>query len=227
MVWYKPILDQLRAGRTTTLEQRGFKMFNHIRDGQIATLAPPDGRPFNFDDLVFVYCQGNYLIRLIAAIDGNRFLIADSHGKLLDWVDSDAIHGKVIAVSTPDDLFAKLTIDGNETSPFEVCILSQSDPYPGGHNYHWLIPRRLVGSGRFHSAKFSTCHLPKQDQSHSWLFWLESILQDWACNLATERQLGCDFPADYRFFLNAVESLTVTKDQLIVDGICSPAVRSG
>jgi hypothetical protein len=225
MAWHKPILDDLRAGRTTTVEHKGPAMFGRIGDGQLATVSPANDQPLSPDDLVFVYCQGNQMIRLIAAVDNDRYQIADARGKSLGWVHTDDIHGKVIAISTPEDLLATLTIDGTETSPFNVWIHHQTDPYPGGHTYHWLIPRRLVGP--FHAAEFASCRSPNHDQQRNWLLWLQPILCNWSCNLAAERFLQFDHPVDYQYVLNTIESLNVTDDRLALDGVCSPFVRTG
>lgn len=223
MARHNPILDELRNGRPARVEHKGSAMFGRIQDGQLATVAPVDGEPVRPDDLVFVYCQGNHLIRLIAAVDSDLCQIADARGKSLGWIKSDHIHGKVVAISTPKDLLATLTIDGSETSPFNVWIHHQSDPYPGGHTYHWRIPTRLVGP--FDAVDFTTSESPDHDQQRQWLFWLQFILRNWSCNLAVERRLHVNHPVNYEYVLNTITSLTVTEDLLVLDGVCSRFVR--
>ena len=129
MAWFKSNLNELRAGRTTKIEFKGRTMFGYIENGQIATVVPFASQSLKPGDLVFGRFQGNYLIRLINDMNDDRFEIIDAHDKSFGWVSSDDIHGKVITISTPNDLLATLTIEGIETSPFNIWIHHQSFPY--------------------------------------------------------------------------------------------------
>lgn len=101
MAWYRNAVDLLRACNPAEVTHRGNSMTGRIADGQIATIMPLGDRSLCVGDLVFAYCEGNYIIREIGEIKDFRFRITDRTGHTVGWCNWPDVLGVVSRVADP------------------------------------------------------------------------------------------------------------------------------
>jgi len=101
LAWHRHIIDSLRACQKVEVKHHGHAMLGRIEDGDIATVAPIGKHAVDIGDMVLVFCEGNYLIRMIGDVHGLRFRIDDMRGKTLGWVNYEAVQRKVATISKP------------------------------------------------------------------------------------------------------------------------------
>jgi len=96
------LLTQLASGRAITVAATGTSMRGRIEPGQRVTISPVDPSEVRADDIVLVrWKKGRFITHLVKKIDGNRFLIGNTWGKINGWVSHEDILGKVTHVSSP------------------------------------------------------------------------------------------------------------------------------
>lgn len=103
MAWYRNIVDSLRACNSADVIHRGDSMSGRIENGQIATIEPVRDRAVSVGDLVFVFCQGGYLVREIGEIANLQFRIVDRTGHTVGWTEWHNILGIVSRVTDPPE----------------------------------------------------------------------------------------------------------------------------
>lgn len=99
MGWANEALKALDATGEAQVRPLGGSMCGRIESGQLVTIRRVDVDLLASGDVVFVRWKGGFLLHLIKAVNGNRFLIGNNVGKINGWVMRDAVLGKVVRVS--------------------------------------------------------------------------------------------------------------------------------
>ncbi|MEW4489593.1 hypothetical protein AB1L42_16035 [Thalassoglobus sp. JC818] len=107
-----------------------------------------------------------------------------------------------------------IQVDGQHASPSEIVLHFQADPFPGGHRYEMVIPRKAISGELWEYTKFEDTKNPSEDQARNWFYWIPSLLQ---------RQ---DEAARAKFVLNNVQHIRVSHDEVLLCGDCSPFVTT-
>lgn len=87
-------LEELSKKGITSFRPKGNSMEPRISSGQKVTVV--SGLQIAVDDVVFCRISGRYYVHLVKAIQGNRFLIGNNHGRINGWTSQ--VFGKVIKV---------------------------------------------------------------------------------------------------------------------------------
>jgi hypothetical protein len=107
-----------------------------------------------------------------------------------------------------------IDIDGARIEPNFVVALHQKRPFPGGHRYRLRAEEPRLGE---RSALPLGSHSRFSEAETNSLFLLLSILLEKVHRV--DRR-----PA--AFLVNSIETATVTRDSVEVEGVCSPFVAS-
>lgn len=91
----KQYIEPLSLGKIVQFRPRGNSMNPKIKSGQLITVSPSIN-DVAVGDIVFCKVNGNIYVHLVNAIQGNRFQIANNHGKINGWTTK--IYGKVIKI---------------------------------------------------------------------------------------------------------------------------------
>jgi hypothetical protein len=108
MAKYKdPLLEALTNGRafTWTIPDGGdlASMRAAVKHGQTLTMSPVvDFHEVQAGDIVFVKWHKGHLFHLVQEVEGDRFLIANSVGKINGWVAGSDILGRVTEIIEPE-----------------------------------------------------------------------------------------------------------------------------
>jgi hypothetical protein len=73
-------------------------MAGKIESGQLCTVEPVDPASLRVGDIVLCKVHGREYIRLVKAIDGQRFQIGNNRGRINGWVSGGAIFGRCVRV---------------------------------------------------------------------------------------------------------------------------------
>ena len=95
MSWVTQALETLAKGETTQVRPRGHSMRPRIHDGDLVTIAPCDPATLAIGDVVLVKVNGNWLLHLVKAVDGERLQIGNNHGKINGWAGRGSVRGRV------------------------------------------------------------------------------------------------------------------------------------
>lgn len=71
-------------------------MSGRVESGQLCTVAPVRPEDVSKDDIVLCRVRSNEYLHLVKAVDGDRFLIGNNHGKINGW--TRAVFGKLIQI---------------------------------------------------------------------------------------------------------------------------------
>lgn len=85
----------LATGQPVEFRPRGSSMQPLIRSGQLVRLEPID---FKVDDIVLAHVHGQLFLHLVAAIEGNRVQVRNSHGRVNGWTTRDRVYGVCTAI---------------------------------------------------------------------------------------------------------------------------------
>lgn len=177
-----PLVEALAQGRSYTFQvpQGGdlASMRAALTHGQTLTLSPvADVRQVQPGDIVLVRWRGgNTILHLVQEVQGERFLIANSVGKINGWVDGNDVLGKVTRIvdppprpSLPDMLdrlraaYGRLVARAGAGEDDARRLLAVVD------DLHWYAAR--LGAGRWDV-------LPRQNrwsfESHVWHLLMEA-----------------------------------------------------
>jgi hypothetical protein len=90
-------VELLQKGQTVKCRPKGNSMQPKIYSGQQITLSPEIGE-IAVDDILFCRVNGNLMIHLVTAIQGDRIQISNNHGHVNGWTTRAKVYGKVIAI---------------------------------------------------------------------------------------------------------------------------------
>ena len=102
-----PLLEALKEGKsyTWTTPDGGYfaSMRKAIKHGQTITMSPvADPNEVQVGDIVMVKWQAGHLFHMVGEIQGDRFLIVNSLGKVNGWVSGKDILGRVTNIIDPE-----------------------------------------------------------------------------------------------------------------------------
>lgn len=99
MSWATSYIRKLQEGSTVQFRPRGNSMTGRISSGQLCTVEPiKDYSTLKKGDVVLCKVAGNQYLHLINAISGERFQIANNHGRVNGWTNQKSVFGKLIKV---------------------------------------------------------------------------------------------------------------------------------
>lgn len=88
-------IDKLLAGSQVSFRPVGNSMSPKIKSGQLVTFSP-DVSQVDVGDIVLCKVNGNIMVHLVSAIQGERYQISNNRGHVNGWTKK--IYGKVIRV---------------------------------------------------------------------------------------------------------------------------------
>jgi len=88
----------LQRGETVQIRPHGNSMRPKVLDGAHVTVAPCRPENLKTGDIVLVKVRRQVYLHLIKAIEGERFLIGNNHGRINGWVGTHAIYGIAIKI---------------------------------------------------------------------------------------------------------------------------------
>jgi hypothetical protein len=95
--WATGHIAKLRQGETVQFRPRGDSMKGKIESGQLVTVVPAP-ESLAVGDIVLCKVNGREYLHLIKAIQGDRFQIGNSRGRINGWIGRSAIYGKCVRV---------------------------------------------------------------------------------------------------------------------------------
>ena len=95
MGWATSLIEQLKQGLVVKTRPRGNSMSGKIDSGQLVTIAPVS-KPLQKGDIVLCKVNGSEYLHLVKAIDGERYLIGNNHGRINGWTKS--VFGIVVSI---------------------------------------------------------------------------------------------------------------------------------
>lgn len=99
MSWATIYINKLQSGETVQFRPRGNSMTGKVNSGQLCTVEPiKDHNTLKKGDVVLCKVLGNQYLHLINAISGERFQIANNHGRINGWTPQKNVYGKLIKV---------------------------------------------------------------------------------------------------------------------------------
>lgn len=91
----QPQIEELQKGNTIQFRPVGNSMVPKIYSKQLVTVSP-DISNLQVGDVVFCKVNGNILLHLITAIQGERYQISNNKGHVNGWTNK--IYGKVVKI---------------------------------------------------------------------------------------------------------------------------------
>jgi hypothetical protein len=92
-------IARLRAGETVSFREGGNSMHPRIKHRQKCTYAPVTAlSELKVGDAVFCKVGPHYYTHLVKALEGERVLIGNNHGKINGWTTLERVFGRVVAV---------------------------------------------------------------------------------------------------------------------------------
>ncbi|HEX4608626.1 MAG TPA: hypothetical protein VH092_10520 [Urbifossiella sp.] len=98
MGWAAGHIAKLRAGETVSFRPRGHSMSGRIESGQLCTVEPVDPATLEVGDIVLCKVNGREYLHLVKAVQGSRFQIGNSRGRVNGWVSAGGVFGRCVAV---------------------------------------------------------------------------------------------------------------------------------
>lgn len=99
MGWATSHIQKLKIGETVSFRPRGNSMQGKIESGQLCTVAPiVDFSNLQKGNIVLCKVNGAEYLHLVKAIQGARFQIGNSRGRINGWIGANSIFGKCIKV---------------------------------------------------------------------------------------------------------------------------------
>ncbi len=99
MGWATQYIEQLLAGQTVQFRPHGNSMKGRVNSGDLCTVMPITEPPVK-KDVVLCRVGGSQYLHLVNAVRGDRFQIANNHGRINGWIGLENIYGLLIAVET-------------------------------------------------------------------------------------------------------------------------------
>ena len=95
---FSEAIEKLKEGKVVEIRPRGNSMTPKIKSGQLVTLSPVDADSLKKGDAVIVKVGRNIYVHLIKALEKNRVLIGNNHGKINGWTMKSNVYGIVTKV---------------------------------------------------------------------------------------------------------------------------------
>lgn len=111
----------------------------------------------------------------------------------------------------------RLSVDGQIVEPYEFFLHYQLSPFPGGHEYAWTIPRKLLPTWLRNALSTSPSSL-SSDTYRQWFFWLDIVVGKW------QRALPDAVNNELKYVLNSIDFVDSSND-LQLRGRCSDYIR--
>lgn len=108
-----------------------------------------------------------------------------------------------------------LRIDGQRTVSEEVVLHFQTNPFPGGHRFEMVIPRKGISKEIWEYARFQDAENPSEELARDWFFWLPSILHGKPVSETIRA----------KFVLNTIQRMRVGPEDVFLQGDCSPLIK--
>jgi hypothetical protein len=165
-----PLLEALKEGRsyTWTVPDGGdlASMRAAIKHGQTLTMSPViDPREVQVGDLVLVKWHKGTIFHLVGEIQGDRFLIANSVGKVNGWVGGADILGRVTEIVDPEPRpSVPIMLEQLEAAYHTLIQLEQST---AGEAQRLLS---IVDDLRWYADRIGAERWDKMPQSNKWSF---------------------------------------------------------
>lgn len=90
---FKHAIEQLAEGNTVVINPKGNSMTPLIESGDSVEIKPCKIEEIKIDDVLLCKVKGTDYLHLVKAVDGDRFLIGNNHGKVNGWTRT--VYGKV------------------------------------------------------------------------------------------------------------------------------------
>src|SRR5437867_1679400 len=100
MGWASDYIARLEKGEIVQFRPRGRSMKGKIESGQLCTVEPVDPSSLQKGDIVLCKVNGKQYLHLVKAIQGKRFQIGNSRGRINGWVTGTAIYGRCVKVES-------------------------------------------------------------------------------------------------------------------------------
>jgi phage repressor protein C with HTH and peptisase S24 domain len=93
----QPYIEKLQNGETVQFRPVGNSMVPKIFSKQLVTVSP-DVSSIEIGDVLVCKVNGNILVHLVSAIQGERIQISNNKGYVNGWTNKNKIYGKVIKI---------------------------------------------------------------------------------------------------------------------------------
>ena len=94
MGWASEYFVRLQNGDTVQFRPRGNSMTGKIESGQLCTVEPVNAADLKVGDIVLCKVNRKQYLHLVKAIQGKRFQIGNSRGRINGWVGENSVFGK-------------------------------------------------------------------------------------------------------------------------------------
>lgn len=91
-------VQKLLEGNAIQFRPRGHSMRPKILSGQLVTIEPAGARELEVGQIVYAKVSGALYVHLIKALNGDRVLIGNNHGRLNGWTPRRKVYGIVTKV---------------------------------------------------------------------------------------------------------------------------------
>jgi hypothetical protein len=99
MVWALNYIAKLKQGEQVSFRPRGNSMTGKVESGQLCTVTPvEDYSLLKVGDIVLCKVGGSEYLRLIKAVQGERFQIGNNRGRINGWVGSNCTFGRCVKI---------------------------------------------------------------------------------------------------------------------------------
>lgn len=98
MSWAAHHIRLLREGQTIQFRPRGNSMQGRIESGSLVTMEPLGEKPPEVGEAVLCTVAGTHYLHLVKAVQGDRVLIGNNHGKINGWTNMRRVYGRVVRV---------------------------------------------------------------------------------------------------------------------------------
>lgn len=102
MSWADRAIDLLQAGEEAVIKPKGNSMTPRVRSGETVTLTPVANGNVRKGDVVLVRVKGTVYLHLVHAVEDDRVLIGNNHGKTNGWTTKDNVFGRMVSASSAD-----------------------------------------------------------------------------------------------------------------------------
>jgi SOS-response transcriptional repressor LexA len=96
--WATYAIEKLKQGETVQIRPKGHSMVGKVNSGDLVTIEPISNHTVQKGDIVLCKVKGNQYLHLIVAMQNNRYLIGNNHGRINGWIGSNNLYGKAVKI---------------------------------------------------------------------------------------------------------------------------------